>query len=76
MKILNLKISIILAGLAIILLASLSVSKRSSRDAQDKLKVSSSAVPVSKTNFKLVKKGQLKKEVKKSPIRVIGKKSK
>lgn len=74
MKILNLKTSILIAILAIICLATISLSKESSRDDDDKLKVISSAVPIAKRNFKLLKKGQLKNEVRKSSIRRIRKK--
>lgn len=73
MKIVNLKNILILASLAIILFSSLSLSEESSRNRQDNLKTTSSAVAVKKVNFKLVNKGKLKKEVKKSPIRVVRK---
>jgi hypothetical protein len=73
MKILNLKSSIILASLAIIFFSSLYLTKEGSKDTQDNLKINRSAVPIKKTNFKLVKKGQLKNEVKKSLIKKIGK---
>ncbi len=73
MKIVNLKNILILASLAIIFFSSLSSSEESSRNRQNNLKTTSSAVAVKKVNVKLVKKGKLKKEVKKSPIRIVGK---
>ncbi len=68
MKVLNFnfKSTLILASLAIIFFSSLILSKKEKSEVQDNnLSISASTVPVTKVNFKLLKRGLLKSEVEK-----------